>query len=126
MEHAASEAFRRWQEHLWAPAPHHYEDSNMVQDAQGNRRRLLPCEEEKLMGYPSDYTAVIKKAEGEDHRAHAYRRQTVLGNSWSLHVTLFIVKVLISPYVTPEELQGDSWFEYIDEESSRWGRSHCP
>jgi hypothetical protein len=126
MEHASSEAFRRWQEDLWAQAPHHYEDSNMVQDARGNRRTLLPCEEDKLMGYPSDYTAVIKKAEGEDHRAHAYRRHTVLGNSWSLHVACFIVKVLISPYVLPEGLQGYSGFEYIDEESFWWGISHCP
>ena len=57
------------------------------------------------MGNPQDYTAVLKKAVGEDHKAHAYRRQTFLGNSWSLHVTLFIVHSFTIPHAKSNELR---------------------
>ena len=78
------------------------------------------------MGYPVDYTAVLKKSQGDKHQEHAYRRQTLLGNSWSLHVTLFLVQVLIVPYVKAEEMTGDSTLAYIDEASFEWGRLNCP
>ena len=78
------------------------------------------------MGYPVDYTAVFKKSHGDDHQAHAYRRQTLLGNSWSLHVTLFLVQVLIIPYVKAEVMTGDSTLAHIDEASFEWGRLNCP
>ena len=98
----------------------------MVQDASGIKRRLLPCEEEQSMGYPPDYTAALKKTPGENHRAHAYRRQTLLGNSWSLHVTVFLVQALILPHVSSHDLTGDSCFEHIDAEAFKWGRENCP
>ena len=125
-EKASAEALQRWAEDKWSQAPYQYEETNMVQDTSGNIRRLLPCEEEKLMGYPQDYTAVLKKAAGEDHKAHAYRRQTLLGNSWSLHVTLFIVQSFIIPHVKSNELCGDSPFQDMDPQSFEWGRNHCP
>ena len=123
---ASAIAVQRWVEDKWSQAPYQYEDVNMVQDLSGSKRRLLPCEEESLMGYPTDYTSVLKKAPGENHRAMAYRRQTLLGNSWSLHVTVFLVQALIIPHVKSEVLGGDSSFEHIDPVSFQWGRSHCP
>ena len=123
---ASLEARQRWKEDKWSQAPYQYEAENMVQDASGIKRRLLPCEEEQLMGYPPDYTAALKKTPGENHRAHAYRRQTLLGNSWSLHVTVFLVQALILPHVSSHDLTGDSCFEHIDAEAFKWGRENCP
>ena len=123
---ASEAAKQRWTQDLWSQAPYQYEDGNLVQDDQGNMRRLLPCEEEKLMGYPADYTAAIKKKAGEGHTAHAYRRQTLLGNSWSLFVTVFIVQSIIVPHIKAEELVGDSCMEHLDPEAYKWGRENCP
>ena len=123
---ASPEALVRWAADKWSQAPYQYESANMVQDHVGQKRRLLPCEEEALMGYPVDYTAVLKKSQGDKHQEHAYRRQTLLGNSWSLHVTLFLVQVLIVPYVEAEVMTGDSTLAHIDEASFEWGRLNCP
>ena len=123
---ASQEAKDKWAEDRWSQAPYQYETRNMVQDESGAMRRLLPCEEEKLMGYPPDYTAVLKKSPGENHKAHAYRRQTLLGNAWSLHVTMFLAQALIIPHVKSQEMAGDSCLEHLDPEAFRWGRENCP
>jgi hypothetical protein len=94
---ASDSAQCRWKEDHWSQAPCHYEDSNMVQDARGLQRRLLPCEEELLMGYPTDYTSVLKKVDGQSPQEMAYRRHTLLANSWSLHVVMFLIQSVILP-----------------------------
>ena len=46
---ASPEALLRWASDKWSQAPYQYESPNMVQDQAGQKRRLLPCEEEALM-----------------------------------------------------------------------------
>ncbi len=79
LESASQTAKARWIEDNWSQAPYNFEDMNMVQDENGSQRRLHPCEEEQLMGYPRDYTAVLKKSQDEKHLGMSDRTQTLLG-----------------------------------------------
>jgi len=63
---ASAEAVERWANDLWAQAPYQYELCNMVANRKGQARRLLPCEEELLMGYPWDYTACLPTEDKKD------------------------------------------------------------
>ena len=102
-----------------------FEDANMVVDDVGRKRRLLPCEEEKFMGYPADYTAVLKKADNELADEYANRRHNLLGTSWSLFVTVFIASIFVLPNVAKAE-PTFSPFYMEDEEAFSWGLSNCP
>jgi DNA (cytosine-5)-methyltransferase 1 len=43
-------------------------------------RSLMPVEEERLFGFPDNYTAITYKG----HPASPYARHYVLGNSWAV------------------------------------------
>ena len=126
LESASQKAKARWIEDNWSQAPYNFEDMNMVQDENGSQRRLHPCEEEQLMGYPRDYTAVLKKSQDEKHLGMSYRRQTLLGNSWSIFVTIFIIKALVIPNIASGQRQLDSIFEDLEPEAFKWGSANCP
>ena len=126
IKEASSSAITAWKKDYWSQSPYQYEIHNMVMNDQGDMRRLVPCEEEALMGYPRDYTAALKKTADKDQNVYAYRRHSLLGNSWSLFVTTFIVKNFVLPnVVTAVEVQ-DSPLHFLDEDAYNWGRANCP
>ena len=122
----SQEALTRWAADHWSQAPHHFELTNMVADKRGKIRRLLPCEEEMLMGFPSNYTAYLATDNKKDVETMRNRRHTLLGKAWSLHVTLFIATALISPNVAEGGATGNSATFNTAPEAFRWGRDNCP
>ena len=66
-------------------------------------RRLLPAEEEALMGYPPHYTHPVCELYGDKHIREAnHKRHFLLGNSWHIGVVIFLFKVLLLPLVAVE------------------------
>ena len=49
-------------------------------------RRLLPVEEERLFGFPDNYTAITYRGSP----ASPYARHNVLGNSWAVNCARWV------------------------------------
>ena len=54
--------------------------------ADGVVRRLMPVEEERLFGFPDDYTAIRYRGAP----ASSYARHNVLGNSWAVNCARWV------------------------------------
>jgi hypothetical protein len=95
-------ALRRWREDSYSQAPYQYAASNCVCVRDGSQpiRRLMPVEEEVLMGYPAHYTSPVAELfSKDDHAAIAHKRHTLLGNAWHVGVVKYIFTFLILPLV---------------------------
>ena len=126
LEAASAQALQAWQDDMWAQEPRQYELSNMVIGRIGSPRRLLPCEEELLMGFPRDYTSRLSSSDKKDVRSMRNRRHTLLGNSWSLNVTVFIAENLVVPFVEVDKADGDSRQYHLARKLFDVGREQCP
>ena len=126
LDTASPAAIQRWAADAWSQSPYNFESSNMVRDKNGSSRRLLPCEEEVLMGYPWDYTAHLSCIDKKDAAAMRLRRQTLLGNSWSMHVTLFLMQAVVAPHVSLDRATGNSAKYDLAPKAFAWGRANCP
>ena len=78
------------------------------------------------MGYPTNYTACLTTADKKDVVTMRNRRHTLLGNSWSLHVIIFLMQVLIIPHIAARRVNGNSAAYAVDPSAFEWGREHCP
>ena len=115
---ATPDTRKRWVKDRWAQAPYHYGRRNLVQNSEGSVRRLLPCEEEMLMQYEVHTTApLLLDRKSIEPCVAAWRRQTLLGNSWHMGVGAFWWLAVVAPYVggTPP-LQPIQCFEFQDDD----------
>ena len=87
-------ALARWRADSWSQAPYQYMDSNLVQNAAGDVRRLCSTEEERLQGVPDSYTASLLQL-GVEPVELERRRKSLLGNSWNLPVATFCLAALL-------------------------------
>ena len=92
---------RDWQSHQWDQAPYHYARQNKVASDRlpASSRRLIANECERAHGLPTDYTVGLRQMTTRSG-TQAYverRRQTLLGNSWHLHVVMFLLAALLRP-----------------------------
>jgi site-specific DNA-cytosine methylase len=92
---ATEEGKARWKADQFAQAPYQYADNNMVATAAepGRARRLTNREEERLMGYPADFTLPVRQ-HSLDPTKMRRARSSLLGNAWSLDVTKFILRAV--------------------------------
>ena len=99
---ASPGALRRWQDDRFAQSPYQYAASNCVVHTEGGKiRRLLPIEEETLMGFPPDFTEPASDVFPEgDLEGSAHKRHSLLGNAWHVGVVKFILTLLVLPLVS--------------------------
>ena len=100
-ETMTAEAQRRWVEDDFCQSPYQYASSNCVQriqprsQGQVDRRRLVAVEEERLSGFPSNYTKPCKSVTGNDAKSLERSRKSLLGNAWTLPQAAFWVRICI-------------------------------
>ena len=83
----------RWEADWYAQSPYQYKLSNMVRSKRGTVRRLLVVEEERMMGFPTHFTAPLLQLDLHDYM-YEHRRRSLLGNSWNVFVVMFILQCL--------------------------------
>jgi hypothetical protein len=81
----------RWEADKWAQSPNQYQETNMVKSEGGILRRLIAIEEERIMGFPTHFTAPILQLSLRDFE-YEHRRRSLLGNSWSIFVVIFLLQ----------------------------------
>ena len=123
---ASADTRTAWRKDRWAQSPYQYARSNCVQAAQGDARRLLPCEEEALMGYPMDFTSKLTDPDKKDTVSMRNRRHTLLGNAWSLNVSIFLAEHIIVPFLPAQPSSGDSKQANLDSSVFAKARNLCP
>ena len=104
---ASDDTLERWRLDAYSQSPYQFSLDNMVVPASTrcgatgcqNARRLIPEEEERLMGYPTFHTAAVRHDEWPPHIA-AWRRQSLLGNSWHLGVVMFLLQAVLATIPT--------------------------
>lgn len=99
---ASPGALRRWSEDSYSQALYQFAASNCARVPDGRQpiRRLLPVEEEVLMGYPGHYTyPVAASFHKEDHPGISHKKQSLLGNAWHIGVVKYIFTFLLIPLV---------------------------
>ena len=95
-------ALRRWELDGFSQSPYQFAASNCVHVDGGGQtiRRLLPAEEEALMGYPPHYTHPVCELYGDKRIREAnHKRHFLLGNSWHIGVVTFLFRVFLLPMV---------------------------
>ena len=87
----------RWEADAFSQAPYQFRDCNCVINRKRHVRRLYHLEEERLMGFPDDWTfpLVRDNADGGTSRESQHRRHTMLGNAWSIRVCIWILLAAI-------------------------------
>ena len=123
---ASASTKEAWRADGWAQPPYQYARSNLVQASQGEPRRLLPCEEELLMGYPRDFTSKLLDLDKKNMQLMRNRRHTLLGNAWSLHVSVFLAENVVLPFLPAPIAAGDSRQFSLDVDAFSNAREQCP
>ena len=76
---------KRWRDDNFTQSPYQYMDNNCVhplsKDKRGNIRRLVAREEEKISGFPEDYTRPARSVTGKDPKALERTRKSL----WVTH-----------------------------------------
>ena len=85
------DAVARWQADSHRFPPYLYHAENCVTNRQGELRVPSVKEREAILGFPVDYTrrCTVKSLEGSV--AHQDCRLTLLGNSWSIPVVVYLL-----------------------------------
>ena len=90
LERATAQALQRWRLDEFAQSPYQYADHNVVCNlTSGKVRRLVAYEEEKLSGYPPNYTLAVKTNVPKDPANLERRRKSLLGNAWTAYQARF-------------------------------------
>jgi hypothetical protein len=80
-------------------SPHSYQNvpSNCVRNLTGTVRRLYVSEEERMMGFPENWTwPIVGDTDGTTDAIQA-RRRKLLGNTWHVGVAVFILRHYVQP-----------------------------
>lgn len=116
----------RWRQDFWAQSPYQYKQTNMVVSKNGKLRRLIAVEEERLMGFPTHFTAPMLQLRLQDFE-YEHRRRSLLGNSWCVFVIVFILQCMgidSAPASTsPVEAQGFFPTECLQDVHNDLGRA---
>ena len=99
----------RWRLDSHKFPPYQYRDIHCVHHRSGEARPPSVLEREVILGFPSQYTAQCLPKKFHMNKDHEDCRLTLLGNSWSVPVVAWFIKVLLVrlgliPRMTLEEM----------------------
>ena len=96
IELCSASELKQWQQDSWAQSPYQYRQRNQVQSRNGQMRRLISSETERIMGFPKDWTAPLLQVKMQPHE-YEHRRKSLLGNAWCVMVVMFVLRAIQVP-----------------------------
>lgn len=91
VHHCAKEELTRWQSDRHQFPPYQYVTSNCLKDGKGNLRLPNVQEREAILGFPVGYTVQCHSKQSHGSAEHLACRLTLLGNSWSVPVIIWLL-----------------------------------
>ena len=106
-----SKTLARWREDQFAQAPYLYRPENLLRPTSpregATSRRMIAVEMERLHMYDTNHTAAVAQLH-EDPRVIESKRISLLGTSWHLGVTLFLLDTLGIAEAMPQRVEPTS------------------